>query len=313
MVEILLGENVQVMAALAGVQEVVGDHRVAGDARQVDAVRPKHLQVVLDVLVDLRDSGLRGSAAARRASRPGRAVCSPSGPRTAGNRPRPPPSENARPTMLRRERVEAVVSRSMAKRFCFLSFARKSVELLLVFDQLIVVASSRRRHGRRGAGGRLVAVPVAERDRPAPATLDRANVGSAAARPRSASWRERGRHGSRGPGPEAAEAPPRNSSSSRGAVPAPAASSRPSRASSGTSVVERHQLAADRHDRSRGLLERSPASWPGDLVDVWRAGCRACRTAAAAWPPSSGRRRARPGRCPPSRRRASGSRSTCSG
>ena len=63
MVQVLAGHVVEVVAALAGAEQVVGDHRVAGHARQFDAVLPQDELVVLDVLIDLGDRwGLPGPA-----------------------------------------------------------------------------------------------------------------------------------------------------------------------------------------------------------------------------------------------------------
>src|SRR5262245_12111042 len=41
------------MAALAGVQEVIGDHRITGDAGKLNFVAAQDEQVVLDVLIHL--------------------------------------------------------------------------------------------------------------------------------------------------------------------------------------------------------------------------------------------------------------------
>ena len=57
-VEVAPGQLFEVVRALAGVEQVVGDHAVAGHATQHDAAGAQHEQVVLDVLVDLGDLGV---------------------------------------------------------------------------------------------------------------------------------------------------------------------------------------------------------------------------------------------------------------
>ena len=52
------GEFVQAVGALAGVQQVVRDHRVAGNVRQVHSLSPQYQEIVLDVLVHLADRGV---------------------------------------------------------------------------------------------------------------------------------------------------------------------------------------------------------------------------------------------------------------
>ena len=54
-VEILLGQVVEVVAAAAGVEQVAGDHRVERDAGQPHADVAEHDHVVLQVLADLAD------------------------------------------------------------------------------------------------------------------------------------------------------------------------------------------------------------------------------------------------------------------
>ena len=56
-IEILLGEVVEVVAAPAGVEQVAGDHRVERDAGQLHADVAEHDHVVLEVLADLADGG----------------------------------------------------------------------------------------------------------------------------------------------------------------------------------------------------------------------------------------------------------------
>ena len=52
-VQVAASKVIQVMAAFAGVQEIIGYHRVAGDASQLYTLLPEHDQVVFDVLIDL--------------------------------------------------------------------------------------------------------------------------------------------------------------------------------------------------------------------------------------------------------------------
>src|SRR5947207_1210810 len=56
------------MTSLARVQEVIGDHRVAADAGGRHAVSSQDEQVVLDVLIDLLDTGVfeQGAETAQR-------------------------------------------------------------------------------------------------------------------------------------------------------------------------------------------------------------------------------------------------------
>ena len=58
MVEILLGEVVEVVAAAAGVEQIVGDHRVESQAGERDANVFEHDHVVLEVLAQLADGGV---------------------------------------------------------------------------------------------------------------------------------------------------------------------------------------------------------------------------------------------------------------
>ena len=58
MLQMLLGQDLHAVDAFAGMQQIIGDHRIAGDAGQVDAVLAQHLHVVLDVLIDLGDAGI---------------------------------------------------------------------------------------------------------------------------------------------------------------------------------------------------------------------------------------------------------------
>ena len=55
MVEILLGQVVEIVAAPAGVEQVAGDHRVERHAGQLHADVAEHDHVVLEVLADLAD------------------------------------------------------------------------------------------------------------------------------------------------------------------------------------------------------------------------------------------------------------------
>ena len=54
-IEIALGEVVEVVAAAAGVEQVAGDHRVERDAGKRHAGVAEHDHVVLQVLADLAD------------------------------------------------------------------------------------------------------------------------------------------------------------------------------------------------------------------------------------------------------------------
>ena len=54
-VQVLLGDVVEVVAAAAGIEQVAGDHRVERDAGQVHADVAEHDHVVLEVLAELAD------------------------------------------------------------------------------------------------------------------------------------------------------------------------------------------------------------------------------------------------------------------
>ena len=55
MIQITTCEFFQVMASLAGVQEIIRHHRIAGDAAHLDAAAAQHQQIILDVLIELGD------------------------------------------------------------------------------------------------------------------------------------------------------------------------------------------------------------------------------------------------------------------
>ena len=54
-VEISLGQVVEVVAATAGIEQVAGDHRIERDAGKRDADVAEHNRVVLQVLAELAD------------------------------------------------------------------------------------------------------------------------------------------------------------------------------------------------------------------------------------------------------------------
>ena len=58
MLEMLVGEHLHAVNAFAGVQEIVGDHRIAGNTGKFNAVLSQDLHVEFDVLIDLGDAGI---------------------------------------------------------------------------------------------------------------------------------------------------------------------------------------------------------------------------------------------------------------
>ena len=54
-VQVAAGHVVEVVAALARPQQIVGHHRVAGHAGELDTLLPQNELIVLDVLIDLGD------------------------------------------------------------------------------------------------------------------------------------------------------------------------------------------------------------------------------------------------------------------
>ena len=81
-VEIAFGEVVEVVVALAGIEQIVGDHRVERRAGQFDAGGAEDDHVVLQILAELGDRRIFENRLEGR-ERGGRIEhCSPSGPRT---------------------------------------------------------------------------------------------------------------------------------------------------------------------------------------------------------------------------------------
>ena len=137
-VEISLGQVVEVVVSLAGVQQITGDHRVERQAGQLDAGGAEHDHVVLQVLPDLLDRRIfqHRPQGVQRGACGSRWFC-PAGARSGRYQPSCSFQANDMPTISAQRGQTLVVSVSTETRVCRRSSAEESGELLGRVNQVM--------------------------------------------------------------------------------------------------------------------------------------------------------------------------------